>query len=139
MLGVAWQAMDLGHFRNAGNQVIKKNWIRGGCIAAALLMAATLFLGAHEIGRVNSVPPLGHKVEHFLYYGAMAFLIASGLGRRWFWIALLFVPLVGALDEWHQFYVPGRNASAIDWLVDVAGTGVAMWGYWRWVRRAERP
>ena len=135
MLCATRQAVDSGNFRNAGNQVIKNNWIRGGCIAAALFMAATLFLAAHDIGKVNSVPPLGHKVEHFLYYGAMAFLIASGLGRRWFWIALLFVPLVGALDEWHQFYVPGRNASAIDWLVDTVGTGVAVWGYWRWIRR----
>ena len=115
--------------------MIKNNWIRGGCIAVAVFMAATLFLAAHDIGRVNSVPALGHKVEHFLYYGAMAFLIAIGLGRRWFWLALLFVPLIGALDEWHQFYVPGRNASAIDWLVDTVGTGVAVWGYWRWIRR----
>ena len=125
----ARQVVDLRKFRNAGNQVNNKNWIRGGCIAAAVFMAATLFLGASEIGRVNSVPPLGHKVEHFLYYGVMAFLIASGLGRRWFWLALLFVPLIGALDEWHQLYVPGRNASAIDWLVDAAGTGVAVFAY----------
>ena len=133
----ARQVVDLRNFSNAGNQVNKKNWIRGGCIAAALFMAVTLFLGAHEIGRVNSVPPLGHKVEHFLYYGVMAFLIASGLGRRWFWIALLFVPLVGALDEWHQLYVPGRNGSVIDWLVDVAGAMVAGWAYPRVKGRDE--
>ena len=133
----ARQGVDLRNFRNAGNQVKKKNWIRGGCIAAALFMAVTLFLGAHEIGRVNSVPPLGHKVEHFLYYGVMAFLIASGLGRRWFWIALLFVPLVGALDAWHQLYVPGRNGSALDWLVDVAGAIVAGWAYRRVKGRDE--
>ena len=133
----ARQVVDLRNFRNAGNQVNKKNWIRGGCIAAALFMAVTLFLGAPEIGRVNSVPPLGHKVEHFLYYGVMAFLIASGLGRRWFWIALLFVPLVGALDEWHQLYVPGRNGSVIDWLVDVAGAMVAGWAYPRVKGRDE--
>jgi VanZ family protein len=96
-------------------------------------MGATLFFGAHGIGKVNSVPPLIHKIEHFFYYGSMAFLLARGLGRRWFWIALLAVPLVGALDEWHQLYVPGRNGSVVDWLVDAAGTIVAVYGYSRWI------
>lgn len=111
--------------------MIKSKWIRGGCIAATFFMAATLFFGAHEIGKVNSVPHLFHKVEHFLYYGSMAFLLARGLGRRWFWIALLAVPLVGALDEWHQLYVPGRNSSVVDWMIDVAGAVVAVYVYWR--------
>ncbi len=106
-------------------------WIRGGCIAATFFMAATLCFGAHKIAKVNAVPHLLHQVEHFLYYGGMAFLLARGLGRRWFWIALLAVPLVGALDEWHQLYVPGRNSSAWDWAMDAVGTAVAVWGYYR--------
>jgi VanZ family protein len=113
-------------------------WFRGGCIAAALLMAVTLFFGAHEIGKVNLVPHFFHKVEHFFYYGAMAFLLAHGLGPRWFWIALLAVPLIGALDEWHQLYVPGRNSSVYDWMTDVVGTVVAVYVYYRWIRRSER-
>ena len=112
--------------------MINSKWIRGGCIAAAIFMAATLFFGAHQIGKMNSVPPLLHKVEHFFYYGGMAYLIARGLGRRWFWIALLAVPLIGALDEWHQLYVPGRNCSVIDWMADVLGTIVAVYAYSRW-------
>ena len=106
-------------------------WIRGGCIAATLFMAATLFFGAHKIAEVNAVPHLLHQVEHFLYYGSMAFLLARGLGRRWFWIALLAVPLVGAVDEWHQLYVPGRNSSARDWMLDAAGAIVAVYIYSR--------
>ena len=67
-----------------------------------------------------------------MYYGSMAFLLARGLGRRWFWIALLAVPLVGALDEWHQLYVPGRNSSVADWMVDALGTVFAVYVYYRW-------
>jgi VanZ family protein len=102
-------------------------------------MAVVLFFGAHEIGKINHVPHYFHKVEHFFYYGTMAFLLARGLGRRWWWIALLAVPLVGALDEWHQFYVPGRNSSAWDWGTDVVGTVVAAYVYYRWIRRREEP
>jgi VanZ family protein len=119
-----------------GNHVINSKWIRGGCVAAAFFMAAVLFLGAKEIGKVNTLPPYVHKVEHFLYYGIMALLLAHGLGKRWFWIALLAVPLVGALDEWHQFYVPGRGSSAWDWLTDLVGAGVAVFAY-RWMRKGR--
>jgi VanZ family protein len=102
-------------------------------------MAATLFFGAQEIGKINAVPHWAHKVEHFCYYGFMALLLAYGLGRRWFWIALLAVPMVGAIDEWHQLYVPGRHSSVYDWMADVAGTAVAIFAY-RWItRRREGP
>ena len=117
--------------------MINSKWIRVGCIAASFLMAATLLLGAHQIGRMNSVPHFFHKVEHFFYYGIMAILLAHGLGRRWFWIALLVVPLFGALDEWHQIYVPGRNSSAWDWATDVLGSSVAVYVYSRWAGRRE--
>lgn len=119
--------------------MINGKWIRGGCIAAAFFMAATLFLGAHEIGKINSVPHLIHRVEHFLYYGAMAFLLARGLGRRWFWIAPFAVALVGALDEWHQLYVPGRDSSVYDWMTDAAGATVAVFIYRRMASRREKP
>ncbi|HHX65368.1 MAG TPA: VanZ family protein [Chloroflexi bacterium] len=32
----------------------------------------------------------------------------------------------GISDELHQFFVPGRHASVLDWIVDLAGIAVAM-------------
>jgi VanZ family protein len=106
-------------------------------------MAAVLLLAAQGIGKVNAVPPIVHKLEHFLYYGGMAALLAFGVGRRRLWIPLLVVPLVGVVDEWHQFFTPGRNSSALDWTVDLLGVGVAVYVYYRWVaarggRKEER-
>ena len=97
-----------------------------GCIVAAFFMAATLFVGAEEIGKVNLVPAPFDKAEHFVYFGIMAMLLCVGLGFRWLWAVLLAVPLVGALDEWHQYYVPGRDSSAVDWIADAAGALVAV-------------
>lgn len=113
--------------------MINSNWIRGGCIAVAIFMAATLFVEAAHIGRINTWPPLVHKVEHFFYYGFMALLFAHGFGRRWHWAALVVVPLIGALDEWHQLYVPLRHGSVYDWMTDAVGTIVAVYVYWRWI------
>jgi VanZ family protein len=110
--------------------VIADRWIRGGCIAAAFFMAVTLFVGAEQVGKAHLFPASWDKVAHFVYYGTMAILLAHGLGRRWLWIPLVMVPAVGALDEWHQMYVPGRDASFFDWMADAAGTMMAVYGYW---------
>ena len=110
---------------------MRNKWVRGGCIAAAFFMAVTLFVGAEEAGKAHLFPAGWDKVAHFCYYGLMAVLLAHGLGRRWLWVVLLLVPIVGALDEWHQLYVPGRDASVFDWMADAAGTGVAVFVCWR--------
>lgn len=62
------------------------------------------------------------------------------------------VALFGAMDEWHQHFVPGRSCSAFDWLADALGgaLGLALtslpylrgrnleaFGWWRGLR--ERP
>ncbi len=101
-------------------------------------MAAVVLIGAGEIGKINTVPSIFHKVEHFLYYGLMAGLLLHGLGRRWWWLAILLVACVGALDEWHQFYTPLRNASAYDWLTDVVGASVAVFLYRRFPGNVSR-
>jgi VanZ family protein len=94
-------------------------------------MAATLFVGAEEAGKTHFFPAPWDKLAHFLYYGSMAALLSHGVGRRWLWLPLLLVPLVGAADEWHQFYTPGRDASVFDWIADAAGTIVAVTIYSR--------
>ena len=116
-------------------QVIDRKWFRTASIAGAVLMAAIILFGAHMIAHINRVPSWFHTIEHFFYYGVMAVLLAHGIGRRFFLFALLAVPLVGALDEWHQLYVPGRNASAIDWAVDVFASLVGI--YWYSLIRAD--
>jgi VanZ family protein len=70
------------------------------------------------------------KVLHFIEYsilgaalrfwsgGPRAVFLAGGAG-------------FAALDEFHQRYVPGRDASYLDWTADLAGlaTGFIVFGY----------
>ena len=63
--------------------------------------------------------------------GTMAALLSHGVGRRWLWLPLALVPLIGALDEWHQLYVPGRDASVYDWIADALGTFAFVYAYYR--------
>lgn len=94
-------------------------------------MAVTLFVGADVAVDVPLVSPLD-KIVHFTYYGIMALLLAHAVGRRWLWVPVLLVPLIGAADEFHQSMVVGRDASIWDWVADGLGTMVFVFGYWKW-------
>ena len=71
------------------------------------------------------------KVVHMAMYAGLAWLVARAEPR---WVravgplALVAVALsaLGALDEWHQQFIPGRSASADDWVADSAGAVLAL-------------
>lgn len=76
------------------------------------------------------------KVEHFLAYFVLGSLLTLALHfqnkiplfvRRTFIIALILIFIYGALDEIHQYFIPGRDCDFFDWLADIFGgsAGVA--------------
>jgi len=71
--------------------------------------------------------PGADKVAHFGFYGVMGFLFVlwrRELGGRaapaviW---AAIFAALLGAVDEFHQQWIPGRSMELLDWAADFAG------------------
>ncbi len=74
--------------------------------------------------------PYADKIAHFGFYGVMGFLCAmwrreSGSSKRMAaLVALIFVAIVGAVDEVHQHWIPGRSTDVIDWLADASGGGI---------------
>ena len=80
--------------------------------------------------------PHADKVVHLCMYGTLGFLLAraidnaAGTARiRGFLGAFLFCTVMGAADEWHQLYIPGRTAEVADWMADSIGglAGAAAW------------
>lgn len=65
------------------------------------------------------------KVVHFSMYGILGFLVGRALPRQRILSALVAaavgLAVFGALDEWHQRFIPGRSADVRDWLADVTG------------------
>ncbi len=43
-----------------------------------------------------------------------------------FKISLCFCSCFGISDEWHQYFVPGRDADLLDWLADTLGAFLAL-------------
>ncbi len=71
--------------------------------------------------------PGADKIAHFGFYGVAGFLFVlwrreSGTGAAvavvW---AALFAALLGAVDEFHQRWIPGRSMELLDWVMDFAG------------------
>ncbi len=71
------------------------------------------------------------KLAHFTEYAILSTLLYRALrdGRRWsFRAAVIAVAVSGAyavLDEFHQWFVPGRTAAATDCLIDVSGAAAS--------------
>ncbi len=75
------------------------------------------------------------KVLHFSIYTVFSYLLTrqiSEITTRWraAGIAVVFAMVFGALDEWHQRFIPGRSTELADWQADsigaVAGALVCM-------------
>lgn len=65
-------------------------------------------------------------IPHFLEFAALAFFLIQVFRwpARWPALAMAFIliAILGILDEWHQFSVPGRIFSLLDWVYDLAGS-----------------
>jgi len=95
-----------------------------------------------------SSPPLpvgwDGNLLHYPEYAVLGLLLARALegGRRaapllpFLVGAFLLAVVLGALDELHQSFVPGRMPDPVDWFHDAVGAaaGAAAWGIWRWIR-----
>ncbi len=76
------------------------------------------------------------KAAHFFLYFVLGILVISILAqfkfshREAFIHAIFICILYGALDEFHQFFVPGRGPGIGDVLIDAAGCAVGLLVFW---------
>jgi VanZ family protein len=101
-----------------------------------LAMILNLFFWGAQPVAINLVPAPWDKFLHGITFAILACGIglASGLqGSRGLIIAISGALLIGALDEWHQIYLPGRHPGWDDLLADVIGSlaGAALLILWR--------
>ncbi|MHB1025825.1 MAG: VanZ family protein [Desulfobacteria bacterium] len=71
--------------------------------------------------------PGADKLAHLGFYGVMGFLfvlwrreIGKGAAAAVV-LAAIFTALLGAVDEVHQQWIPGRTMDILDWAADFAG------------------
>lgn len=99
--------------------------LRPIAVLLALGIILSLFLGGAQPVAVNLIPEPWDKLAHAVVFAllALAIGVASGFhGWHRLAIALCGSLLVGMLDEWHQMYLPGRQAGWSDLAADAVGS-----------------
>lgn len=65
------------------------------------------------------------KIAHFTSYAILSGLVLRAtrtpLSWRTFLLVVAAISLFGAVDEWHQAFIPKRSMSFLDWVADTAG------------------
>lgn len=109
-----------------------------------LAVVATIVFSSSFERAVPTGPKIPHfdKIAHFCVFGLLATLAFRSVrlplvswGR--FFIGLAVAMGYGAIDEWIQFYNPGRDADWLDWFTDAGGAllAVSLYRYWAGYRR----
>lgn len=97
-------------------------------LPALVTMGISWYLSSGTLDTVP-MPSVSDKLIHLVCFAGLGlfwcwwFSREAWLDRPWRHIlyVMLIVAAYGILDEVHQYYVPGRFASALDWAADVAG------------------
>ena len=95
---------------------------------AALILILTSIPGS----RLPALPLSNFdKVVHLTIYGVLGWLAARAWlsGSRGVTMALVAIALVsyfGAIDEWHQQFIPQRSMDFLDWAADTAGATIGV-------------
>lgn len=115
-------------------------WLRRATIVCLIVYWAAMFLGTHLPQQAVPGIPASDKVMHVVGYAGLALLFALSLARRRPTVGKILVVAVvlvvyGALDEWTQSFVPGRQSEFLDWCADTVGTGsgLVLYGLCVWI------
>jgi VanZ family protein len=116
-----------------------------------ILWAAFIFVMSSipsiSLPKIGGIPT--DKVVHFLIFFFLAALTYRAIDHqgkypwlkdRHFLFTVLFTSLYGAIDEFHQFFTPGRDSDPLDWLADAMGAVafIIVIRVWRIVRNRGR-
>ena len=86
------------------------------------------------------------KVVHFTMYAVLAGLLTVSFRVKWpllrsLVVAITIVAAFGAVDEWHQRFIPGRTTDVVDWVADTIGGASGMLAATllvpRWLKRSR--
>jgi VanZ family protein len=76
------------------------------------------------------------KGAHMVGYAGLAVAAYIATGR--YWLAWVIAVLYAMTDEYHQLFVPGRNGTAVDVVIDGVGAAIGLCVLW-WLRRRIQP
>ena len=120
-----------------------KALFRGLCLVCALAWAGLIYyLSDRPSIDVPALFAYQDKMFHLLVYAVLGFLVlgamrqtVAGYAAGQAWLAIALAGLYGLLDEYHQSFVPGRDATAGDLAADFTGAVLGAGTLYLLVRR----
>ncbi len=89
-----------------------------------------LILTSWPSPQVSTKVAWSDKIVHFSVYAVLGHLVARALAaprsRATLLAAVAGMCVFGMLDEVHQAWIPGRDASIADWMADLLGATVGL-------------
>jgi VanZ family protein len=126
--------------RDAGDRLKVRRWL------PPLLWAGVILTGTSLPSSV--IPSQATEVDkalHFSIYLMLGLLLTREVAYttgpwRAAVVAIVAASIFGAMDEWHQQFIPGRSTELADWYADSIGAtlGALTFATWRW-RNSFRP
>jgi len=138
-----------------------KHWIPAICVAILISFFSTHYFSSQQTAHViipllhrlfpfadcrtlNRIHTLIRKLAHVTEFGVFSIAVFHGVrgnrsGWRFDWAVytLLIAVTYAGFDEWHQSFVPLREARVRDVVVDATGALLAqvlVWAYAKWHR-----
>lgn len=84
------------------------------------MMILALFIGGTQPIAVGLFPVPWDKLVHAIFFFVFTLLLTRFIGLP-ITLAIILAIMVGALDEIHQIYLPGRSAGFDDFMADAVG------------------
>ena len=120
-----------------GSLLFELAWRRTMIWLPPLLYAAFIFRFSSESQPLPQLTAsVWDKALHASEYAGLAFLLCRACrveGASWpqaLLFGLVLASVYAATDEWHQLFVPLRDANALDWLADTVGAAVGVTIMW---------
>jgi VanZ family protein len=110
----------------------------------ALIMMAAIFafssIPSTEMPYFSWADVVVKKSGHIVVYSLLALAFWHGFEwrRERLWLAWLFSFAYAILDEFHQSFVPGRNAWWVDVAIDSIAAALALWVAAHWRNRQNK-
>ncbi len=101
--------------------------LRLAAVLLALGLALGLLVGGEQPVAVGLIPAPWDKLAHagvFMVLSAAIGYASGWCGRSMLAVAFFGAMAIGALDEWHQMYLPGRSAGLDDLAADAVGAAL---------------